>query len=303
MHGWLPVMHNLGKYKRLTQCPGCICQDETFDHLFPCKRPLMVKAVSDSKQQFASHARDLGINKEVVDKFMQCIECAINGRGVPIPKFIPELREALTDQNTIGTSKLLQGYIAKSWIEAIKRTGVKRPHQIAKTLQCSVWDIIFQQVWDTRNHILHDTPNIYKNAESTDLRERLRYYPDNKTTLLNHHNQTATDHSDETIEAMGRLTRRQWVRHLDKLSAQFQKERENREARQLSLPRLLGLESPVRKVIKRVRHPITQARRKIQTSLNFTVKPNTSGKVVGAPLCNGAQWLVVGSPCATVHRG
>jgi hypothetical protein len=102
----------------------------------------MARAVSDSKQQFASRARDLEINKEVVEKFMQCIECGIEGRDVPIPKFIPELREAMTDQNTIGTSKLLQGYIAKSWIEAMKRTGVKRPHQIAKTLQRSLWGII-----------------------------------------------------------------------------------------------------------------------------------------------------------------
>jgi hypothetical protein len=143
--------------------------------------------------------------------------------------------------------KLLQGYMAKSWVEAMKRAGVKRPHQMAKTLQRSLWDIIFQQVWDTSNHILHHTPNLYRNAESTDLRERLRYYRDNKNALLNHHDQTAVDHSDEAIETMGRLTRRRWVKHLDKLSAQFQKERDNREAGQLSLPRLLRFESPVRK--------------------------------------------------------
>jgi hypothetical protein len=100
---------------------------------------------------------------------------------------------------------------------------------------------------------------------------------------LSYHDQSAADHSDETIEAMGRLTRRRWVKHLDKLSAQFQKERQNREAGQLSLPRLLGLASPERKVPQRVRHTPTQARRKIQTSLNFTVKrsengTNTSGR-------------------------
>ena len=105
MHGWLPVMHNLGKYKRLTQSPGCICHDETFNHLFPqCKHPLMVKAVSDSKQQFTSHARDLGITKGVVEKFMQCIECGIEGRDAPIPTSVPELQEAMTDQNAIDQS-------------------------------------------------------------------------------------------------------------------------------------------------------------------------------------------------------
>jgi hypothetical protein len=105
MHGWLPVMHNLGKYKRLTQCPGCICHDETFNHLFQCKNPLMVKAVSDSKQQFASRTIDLGITKRVVENFMQCIECGIEGRDAPIPTSAPELQEAMMDQNAIGTSK------------------------------------------------------------------------------------------------------------------------------------------------------------------------------------------------------
>jgi hypothetical protein len=36
MHGWLPVQHNLGKYKDTTQCPGCECSDETFVHLYQC---------------------------------------------------------------------------------------------------------------------------------------------------------------------------------------------------------------------------------------------------------------------------
>jgi hypothetical protein len=113
-------------------------------------------------------------------------------------------------------------------------------------------------------------PNMYRNAESTDLQERLRYYCDNKHTLLSHHDQHAADHSDETIEAMGRLTQRRWVRQLDKLNAQFQKECENREAGELSLPRMLGAESPVRTVPKRTRRTDAPAGQKIQTILNFS---------------------------------
>ena len=74
---------------------------------------------------------------------MQCIECDIERQDAPIPKFIPELREAMRDQNTIGTSKLLQGYMAKSWVTAMKRADVKQPHQLAKTLQRLLWDILW----------------------------------------------------------------------------------------------------------------------------------------------------------------
>ena len=136
MHGWLPIMHNIGKYKRLTQCPGCQHADETFEHLFRCLHPLMKKAVAEGKAQLLDSGRSSRINKEVLEKFMQCIECGVAGQDAPIPKFIPELREAMRDQNTIGTQKLLQGYMAKSWVTATKNANVKQPHQCAKTLQC-----------------------------------------------------------------------------------------------------------------------------------------------------------------------
>ena len=116
------------------------------------------------------------------------------------------------------------------------------------------------------------------NAKSIDLQERLRYYRDNKHTFIHHHDQNAADHSDEMIAAMGRLTRRRWVRHIDKLSVQFQKESGNREAGQLSLPRMLGVESPLRPVTKRTQRTETPTRRKIQTTLRF-IPPTDNDKI------------------------
>jgi hypothetical protein len=43
MHNWLPVMHNLGKWTGVSQCPGCECADETLHHLFQCPHKLMVE--------------------------------------------------------------------------------------------------------------------------------------------------------------------------------------------------------------------------------------------------------------------
>jgi hypothetical protein len=175
MHGWLPIMHNLGKYKRLTQCPGCPCHDETFEHMYNCTHPLMKKALLESKQLLLDRAQACRINKRVTEAFMTCIECGIKGTSAPTSNSIPELRRALADQNAIGTTKLLQGYMAKSWVDAMKHARVKQPYAMAKILQRSLWDTLFQKIWDTRNHILHHMPNVYRTAESTDLRERLKY--------------------------------------------------------------------------------------------------------------------------------
>ena len=61
---------------------------------------------------------------------------------------------------------------------------------------------------------------------------------------------------------------------MDKLREQFQKECENREAGQLSLPRILGVASPVQKVTRHVRRTEVPIQRKIQTTLNFVLPPH-----------------------------
>ena len=104
--------------------------------------------------------------------------------------------------------------------------------------------------------------------------------------------QNVADHSDEMIAAMGRLTRRRWVRHLDKLSAQFQKECENRVAGQLSLPRMLGVESPPNALDLRL-----AGRYRRNYDLMMTKKE------LGSPLCNGAQGIVVGGPLRNGAQG
>ena len=201
---------------------------------------------------------------------MTCIECGIKGISAPTSDSIPELRHVIADQNAIGTTKLLQGYMAKSWVDAMKHAGVKQPYAMTQLLQRSLWDILFQKIWDTRNHILHHMPNVYRTAESTDLRERLKYYRDHGNLLLSHHDRALADHSDEAIESMGRLTRRKWVKHLDKLHAQFRVECENREAGQRSIPSMLGVTSPVRQAKPRIKRTAPVLRkRKIQTQLRF----------------------------------
>jgi hypothetical protein len=108
-----------------------------------------------------------------------------------------------------------------------------------------MWDTLFQKVRDTQNHILHHTPNIYWTAESADLRKCLKYYPHNGNRLRSHCDCALADHSDKDIEYMGQLTSPHWVKQLDKLHIQFLKESKNREAGQLSLPKILGVASSV----------------------------------------------------------
>ena len=64
VHGWLSVMHNLGKYKKLTQCPGCPCHDETFEHMYSCTHPLMKKQYLRVNSSFWTEQKIVGYIRE-----------------------------------------------------------------------------------------------------------------------------------------------------------------------------------------------------------------------------------------------
>jgi hypothetical protein len=86
LHGWLVVMHNMGKRNGITQCPGCPCEDETYLHLFSCKHSLMVKAISESLQNLHEGGRGAGqLPRAFIDRFISYIEAGIRKERATVP--------------------------------------------------------------------------------------------------------------------------------------------------------------------------------------------------------------------------
>jgi hypothetical protein len=152
-----------------------------------------------------------------LDKFIQCIEAGIKGSKVDITTTGSlSLRKAVEHQNEIGNDKLLQGFLAKAWADAIGEwTKDKTQHKITFLL-CQLWDTLFTRVWDTRNFILHHTPNCYRAIEGL-----------NKNEVLAQSDRRLAEHDEAEIERMGRLTKRKWVRQLDKLREIYAKSANN----------------------------------------------------------------------------
>ena len=127
LHGWLAVMHNLGKRTGITQCPGCNCDDETFLHLFSCEHKLMKKAVADALATVHKGGTGAGkLPRPFMDKFVGCLEAGIRDEDAMTSIESPALRRAIEHQNRIGTTKLLQGFVAKSWADALTEFGCQR---------------------------------------------------------------------------------------------------------------------------------------------------------------------------------
>ena len=207
MHGWLPIMHNLGKYKSIKQCPGCECPDETFMHLFQCPHALMREARNDALTKIEDICLSMSLKDAFTRAFISCVKHGMNNTPAPIPSHPHELATAIRHQNTIGTGKMLQGYLARSWCAAVKKTGRKEPLNAVKRLHVVLWEQLFQCIWDTRNHILKKTPNLYNAAEDSTLEAKLNWYRENRHTALAMSDRHIANKDEEEIRQMGRRTR------------------------------------------------------------------------------------------------
>jgi hypothetical protein len=214
LHGWLPIMHNLGKQTHITQCPGCVCSDETFLHLFQCSHHLMKQAVHGAIEKITDTCSAMRLNSTFTKAFISCITNGILETHAPVPSSPHELATAVKHQNSIGTHKMLQGFLASSWSAALKATGHKKHQQSLRRLHVFLYDLLFQRIWDTRNFILKKTPNQYNKVADMSLTQRLIWYKENRHTMLSLSDCHLANFDEETIRQMGRDTKRKWIKTL-----------------------------------------------------------------------------------------
>jgi hypothetical protein len=163
----------------------------------------MVKAISESLQNLHEGGRGAGkLPRAFIDRFISCIEAGIRNEEATVPEGPPKLRLAIQHQNKIGTSKLLQGFMAISWADALIELGCKRVNTKMAWLLQQLWDMIFLRQWDTRNYILHHLPNIYRQTEHTNLAERLRWFREHRNLVLSPEDSHLAEHDEEAIECM-----------------------------------------------------------------------------------------------------
>ena len=226
LHGWLPIMHNLGKFKHITQCPGCECPDETFLHLFNCSHYLMKNALHDALEKVKEICQSMQIANSFTQAYLSCINSGIAKKRAPVPEHPHELATAVKHQNRIGTHKMLQGFLARTWCNALQASGYKKYQLGIKRLHQIMWEHLFQRLWDTHNFVLKKTPNRYNAAENASLDDKLNWYREHRHTLLSAQDRHLANKDEEEIAKMGRLTRRKWVQHLDRLH-EIHKKRES----------------------------------------------------------------------------
>ena len=114
LHGWMPVNHNLGKWTGITNCPGCKCKDETFEHLMQCTNELQVSMmmhdIHESLDAKWKKARIPAFANRAILGIMQNVGEASN-KSSQLVYFRKSINRAIRQQERIGKVKLCRLYI------------------------------------------------------------------------------------------------------------------------------------------------------------------------------------------------
>jgi hypothetical protein len=136
----------------------------------------------------------------------------------------PELMPTLISQKKIGLLKMLQGFLSTKWIDGMEAYREKHAKRQMKVLFTALWEVWFELIWTTRNHILHKTPNRYNQLINSSNENKLRWYREHHHEVLSFADRDFADHSDEAIQSMTQYTKHEWIKRLDGMSEAYQEE-------------------------------------------------------------------------------
>lgn len=160
-----------------------------------------------------------GIPRVIMETICRLLYDLIHGNVSTVPDH-PSLARAVRVQMTIGARLLPRGFIAKEWLECLKDFGVQQPEQKMSKLLKLIWFEFTDTLWRNRNEIAHGSNSRSREHERETWASKLRWYLENKH-VISPIDQFVMSYTEEGIDTMPNLTRRQLVQHLERLKRVF----------------------------------------------------------------------------------
>jgi hypothetical protein len=173
--GWLPVNDRQARIERdqLAGCSACSSTGlvvETIDHIFQCEGASRRKAVKEKLELLRSKLSEWGTAPQLRDAILAGISAWIVGDDIPDLESLKvsddavgdHIREAYSEQISLGWNVFIRGFWTKSWRLAQEeywaRTGKPDPFATGESWSGKVQGWFFDfvsYVWDLRNAAEH----------------------------------------------------------------------------------------------------------------------------------------------------
>ena len=227
MHGWLPVRHMQAHITGSTQCPGCHCPDETFEHLFRCKNKKLHKTRIELVGALRTKLLCTGIPWIMVEAIYNMLTEYMNGQKINIPEH-QSIAVAMRSQIRVGVHLFPRGFLTVAWVQALEDLSIPHPERKAAILLKSLWMELVDKLWRCRNNIAHDKQNLTRKADDETLATRLIWFLEN-TQVISPGDQFLLQYTADDIQKMTGFTRRRLVTNLETVQATYTMEQQHRE--------------------------------------------------------------------------
>ena len=175
MHGWLPVMHMQAHITGRTQCPGCLCPDETTDHIFHCTNRVLVHKREELLLNLRKKWLAAGIPRVITDALYNLLFAYLKRKAPPSHPH-PEIARAIAAQIRIGIELIPRGFLAQEWTTLLESFSIGRTEGKMMKVLNSLWLDFTDQVWRARNDIAHKKESLSRQAEDETWKTQLEWF-------------------------------------------------------------------------------------------------------------------------------
>ena len=227
IHGWLPVGHMRAHTTGSSQCPGCNCNDETFDHLLRCTNKTLRLKREEVLLTLRQKLLKLRFPRVIMEAVCRLLLDHMAGAVPTIPDH-EGIAAAVTSQLQIGLHLLPRGIISAKWKDLLDEFSVEHPDRVIAGFLKTLWNDFVDQIWRCRNELAHHKDNLTQQINEESWASRLLWF------LAHKHEIAHTDHflltfNAEDIQRMSGFSRRRLVTNLEKVRAAFITEKSQKQ--------------------------------------------------------------------------
>jgi len=236
MYRWLPVGHNWQKCKLPSdKCPCCGAKDETFEHLLSCEHKDLVSIRADGCRKIRLDCEALELPLHFTSTLLSVINSVFGNGDVPITFKTESLRKAVESQQKVGLYNMVVGFVSTGWTDALRDMKVEHPETMMEQVLAMLWDHICENVWNTRNGILHSNKSMVTQDEMTSLEDQLYWFQRHQNEVLDYRHQFLTDFTAEEVSRWSRATRRAKINMLKNAQRYYATECKQKAANQSTI--------------------------------------------------------------------
>ena len=232
LHEWLNVGRQKAKLQQDSTCPCCGLEEEDQVHLYHCSHAGMRSTIEEEINTMEKNLHKANVPVSTSIAFIDMVRMATHSTRQRKQYHCHEAEAATRAQESLGTFAITRGHHHIQWAHAVMKTYKKRaspPTTDAKKkkrrdktpLEMSVYLIeecwrLFEQVWKTRNDILHSSDSYTAAAQNALHTRRLLYYRMRQDDLLHYGDRHHIDYPTHVILSWNRKRKKNLLRLLDK---------------------------------------------------------------------------------------